>query len=316
MGIVSLAVIKLSLIALFGFILYRKNYISDEILGFLTFFVIYFTVPCLIFSHLVNQAQAILNNSIWVFIGISVAIFFGGYLLGLIFSYRHKGKLKQEFISAVSFQNSGYLPMNIALFLFSGRLREEFLVYIFLNLLGFNIIMWSVGSFFIFKREGEKFKLKSLFSPPVTTTLVALFLIYARLNRFIPDILITPVSMVGETSFVLSMIILGSFLAKIKLEGLRQQIKLVIEVSLLKLVFLPSIFLLATLVFGVSSLLGLFVVLQAAMPSAASLPIVANLKRADSEFISQAVLITHLASVLTIPFWLGLYFTLSGFSLI
>jgi predicted permease len=64
----------------------------------------------------------------------------------------------------------------------------------------------------------------------------------------------------------------------------------------------------------IASLLGFFIVLQAAMPSAVSLPIVANLRKADSEFISQAVLFTHIFSIATVPVWLGLYMRLSAFS--
>jgi len=51
--------------------------------------------------------------------------------------------------------------------------------------------------------------------------------------------------------------------------------------------------------------------LQAAMPSAVSLPIVADLNGADSEFVSQGVFFTHILSIFTIPLWLGLYLKIS-----
>jgi predicted permease len=314
MSVISFAVIKLSLITVFGFFLYRKNFITEEVLRFLTFFVITITVPFLIFSHLIGNEGVILENSLWIFIAVSLGIFLTGWILGYVFSFRRRHRLKREFISVVSFQNAGYLPMNIALFLFSPEVRERFLVYIFLYLLGFNVIMWSLGSFFIFKRKGEKFSLNSLFTPPVVATILALLLIYARLTRYIPDIIIAPLGMVGDTSFVLSMIVLGCWLGKVKLKGAKRQALLVAEASILKLMVLPLLFLLATAVFDISSLLGAFIVLQAAMPSAASLPIVANLRGADSEFVSQGVLVTHIVSVVTIPLWLSLYLFISGFS--
>lgn len=314
MFVVSLAVIKLSIIALFGFCLYKKKFITEEILRFLTFFVINFAVPSLMFSYLIENYRVILTHSIWIFVVLSAGIFLGGCALCFIVSSKRSHKLKREFTSLVSFQNAGYLPMNIAFFLFPSGIREEFLVYIFLYLLGFNIIMWSVGSFFIFKKKGEEFRLKSILTPPIIGTAAALLLVYVNIAKFIPSWIITPVKMVGEVSFVFSMIVLGCWLAKVKLYGISKRLFLVGEAAFLKLIILPFLVLAGLIKFEIFSLLGVFIILQAAMPSAASLPIIVNLRDADSEFVSQGVFITHVLSIFTIPVWLGLYLKLSGFS--
>ena len=313
MGMLSLAILKLSLIALLGAYLYKRKAITEEVLRFLTLFVIDFTVPALIFSHLIGNSQIVLSSPIWIFIVLSISIFIVGHLLGFIFSFKRSHEFKKEFTSLVCFQNSGYLPLNLALFLFPPIMREKFIVYIVLHLLGFNIIMWSAGSFFVFKKKGEKFKLKSIFTPPIISTLFALFLIYTNTARFVPSLVLVPVRMVGDMSFVLSMLVLGSWLAKIKLKGLSQRLFYIGEASFLKLMVLPGLFLIAVMKFEMFSLFGLFVVLQAAMPSAASLPIIANLRGADSEFVSQGVFLTHILSIFTITFWLTLYLKLSGF---
>ncbi|MBP7089093.1 MAG: AEC family transporter [Candidatus Omnitrophica bacterium] len=313
MEIVSFAVIKLTLISLLGFYLCKRNLFNDEVLRFLTFFVVNITVPFLIFSHLIKNSQAVLSYNLGIFLVLSLVIFLSGYILSNIFSFRSNHRFKSEFVSLVSFQNSGYLPMNIALFLFTPLIQEQFLIYIFLYLLGFNILMWSAGSFFTFKKRGEKFKFKSIFTPPIVSTIAALFLIYIKIADIIPEIIITPIRMVGEVSYVLSMVILGYWLAKVKLKGLSRNLLSVGGVSLLKLVIMPLLFLIVILKFNIASLLGLFIILEAAMPSAASLPIVAVLRDADSEFISQGVFITHVLSIFTIPLWLGLYLKLSGF---
>ena len=314
MNAISSAILELTLIAVFGFVLYRRAYIGEQVLKALTSFVIIFTVPALIFTHLIEQSRSILEAPILSFVFMSVAIFAGGCLLGLIFSSILRGRLRQEIVCCVSLQNSGYLPMSLAVFLFPPALREEFLVYIFLYLLGFDVIMWSIGSFFIFKRKGQRFRLASLVTPPVAAILAALILIYTRADRFLPEIVLAPMRRVGELSFVLSMLVLGSWLAKVDVRGLRRYVFPVIGVAVFKLVVLPFIFLAGTLTLGITSLTGLFIVLQAAMPSAATLPVVGQMHGADNEFISQAVFLTHLISIITIPIWLNLYLTLSGFS--
>ena len=278
------------------------------------FFVINFTIPCLFFSRLIDNSQIVLSHSLWNFVFLSIAIFSLGYGLGALASLNKKATAKKEFVSLVSFQNGGYLPMNIAFFLFAPALRDKFLVYIILYLLGFNILMWSIGSFFIFKKRGEQFALKSVFTPPITSTLFALLIVYTNTGRFIPAIVLDPVRMIGDTSFVLSMIILGSWLAQIDVHDFLKRIAIISEVSFLKLIVLPGLFFLFILGMKLYSLLGLFILVEASMPSAVSLPIVAHLRKADSEFVSQGVFFSHLLSIITIPFWLGIFLKISGLS--
>ncbi|MDP2922637.1 MAG: AEC family transporter [Candidatus Omnitrophota bacterium] len=314
MNIVAFAIIKITIIALLGYYLYKKSLIDEKILNFLIFFVINFSVPFLAFSHIIENLKIAIKPPLVVFILSSIAIFLVSFILGFIFSFKRNHEFKKEFISVVSFQNCGYLPLNLALFLFPPRLRDDFIIYTFLYILGFDIIMWSVGSFFIFRKEGERFSHKSLLTPPIIATLIALILVYTNTAKLVPQIIISPLRMVGDTSFALSMIILGCWLAKTDIRGFYRNLFLIFEASLLKLILLPLIFVIIVLKMDISSLFGFFIILQASMPSAVSLPIVANLRKADSEFISQCVLFTHIFSIITVPVWLGLYLKFSHFS--
>lgn len=311
---ISLAIIKLTAIAALGFYFYRRKFIDQKGFDFLIFFVINFTVPFLAFSHIVENLHKNSGYSIGMFIAASVAIFLVSFILGFLFSAKRKHDFKKEFISLVAFQNCGYLPLSIAVFFLPAPLSEEFIVYTFMYILGFDIMFWSIGSFFIFKKKGEEFKIRSIFTPPIIATVLAIFFVYSGLAKFIPSVILSPLKMVGDTSFVLSMIILGCWLAKINTANLYKRIFIVLEASLLKLVLLPCIFLLIVLKLDIISLFGLFVILQASMPSAVSLPIVANLRNADSEFVSQGVLLSHILSIFTIPLWVGIYMKFSHFN--
>ena len=216
-------------------------------------------------------------------------------------------------MSLVSFQNCGYLPMNIVFFLLPSKARSTFLIYIFLYILGFNILMWSVGSFLIFKRREEKFQFKSLLNPPILSIILSLLVVYLGLRRFIPAFILSPLKMIGQTSFVLSMIILGGWLAKSNII-IHSNMPVIIKISILKLIILPLFIFIGILYKGVVSLLGLFIILEACMPSAASLPIVVNLRKADSEFASYGVFFTHLVSIATVPLWIGLFLAISHFN--
>jgi len=166
----------------------------------------------------------------------------------------------------------------------------------------------------MFKKKGERFKLKTVFTPPIVSILVTLLLIYTNTARFIPSVITIPIKMIGEVSFVLSALILGCWLAKAKFSGPPERLFLAAGAGFLKLIILPLLFLGIVVKLEIFSLLGMFIVLQAAMPSAVSLPIIVNLRGADSELVSQGVFLTHALSILTIPLWLGLYLKISGFS--
>lgn len=308
MKIVFFAIIKLLLIIFLGFFLYRKKILNQEALKFLTFFVVNITVPFLIFTEIITHLNPENTPPLYKFILLSIFIFSSGLFLGIIFS--PFSKFPKEFIALVSFQNCGYLPMNLALFLFSSSfLRDTFLIYIFLYILGFNILMWSVGSFLIFKKKKEGFDLRSLFTMPIVSIIISLLCVYLKINRFFPDLIISPLALVGKMSFPLSMILLGAWLAK----GEKLASKEAFLASFIKLFLLPFIFFILILKFKLFSLWGFFILTQATMPSAASLPIVVQMRGGNSEIVSCGVFLSHVLALFSVPIWLFLFSQISGF---
>ncbi len=307
MKVVFFAIIKLLLIIFLGFFLYRKKILTQEALKFLTFLVVNITVPFLIFTEIITHLNLENAPPLYKFILLSISIFSLGLFLGIIFS--PFSKFPREFIALVSFQNCGYLPMNLALFLFLSPLRDTFLIYIFLYILGFNILMWSVGSFLIFKKKKEGFKMRSLFTMPVISIIISLLCVYLKINSFFPDLIISPLALVGKMSFPLSMILLGAWLAK----GEKLASKEALLASFIKLFLLPLIFFMLILKFKLFSLWGFFVLTQASMPSAASLPIVAQMRGGNSEVVSCGVFLSHILALFTVPIWLSLFSQISGF---
>ena len=293
MRILFFAILKLFFIIFLGFCFYRKRILREEALKFLTFFVINITVPFLIFSKIIENFVPSASPHIFTFIGLSLFIFLTGLISGMIVAFSINRRLRREFVSLTAFQNSGYLPMNIAFFLLPAASKDIFLVYIFLYILGFNVLLWSVGSFFIFKKKDERFKITSIFTAPIVSTLFALLFVYLGWREYVPDIILSPLKIIGNISFPLSMIILGAWLAKSKTADFFVDVPTIVKIVLVKLILVPAIFFFIVFKLELPSLFGLFIVLEASMPSAASLPIVVNLRRADSEFVSQGVLVCH-----------------------
>jgi hypothetical protein len=310
MEIISFAIFKLAVIAAVGFYLYTKTIIDDKTAKMLESFVVNYTAPFLFFTQLIEKTDLVLSQSVFKFFALSFIIFLTGYALSYIFLLRRNNSVKKEYISLVSFQNAGYLPMSMAIF-FSSAVKEEFLIFVIMYLLGFNFFMWSLSGVFIFNKPGQKFNFTALFNPAVMGIICGLFFVYTGWGKSIPFILLEPFKMIGETTFVLSMIILGCCLAQVKLQGIFTRAKLIIEICLLKLVIIPLIFLFLVIYFKVYSLFGLLIVVQAAMPTATSLSIIGGNYNADSRFIAQAIFVTHILCVVTVPVWLNLFLKFS-----
>jgi len=305
------AVLQMTLIVALGFMLARRHLLEDKALDFLTVFTINYAVPLMIFVYLVQSANVVVRRPVWIFLGLSLAIFALGWVLGYLMTLRLKS-FKKEIIGLVSLQNAGYLPMNLAVFMFWGRMRDEFLVYVILYLLGFNILLWSLSGLLIYHDTARRFDWKQLINPPLIATLLGLLVVYTKLSRYLGPVILGPFKMVGDTTFVLSMIVLGAWLAKVKLAGISKALAPVLRLSAVKLVLMPLLVFGFLFGFKIFSFIGFFALMQSAMPSAATLPIVADIHRADSEFTSQGVFLTHVLSVISVPFWLELYIRVSS----
>ncbi|MDD4295008.1 MAG: AEC family transporter [Candidatus Omnitrophica bacterium] len=312
MFVVSIAILKLTLIVFAGYFLCKFKYPDDKTLNFLSDFVVSITMPALVFSTLVTNVDIVLANSPLLFILLSILFFAGGLLTAMLITFRMEHVCKREFFGLVTFQNAGYLPMVLVSLLFPAGLSDKFLVYIFLYILGYNILMWSLGSFFLFKKRKDKFKLKTLVNPPVIAVLLGLVTIYSGLYKYLPAVIVEPVQMIGKTTFVLSMIVLGGWLSRVTLKDIMSDFPLSFGAALVKLIIIPLAFLVCLILFKIDQILGLFVIIQAAMPSAVSLPIVANIHGANSRFMAHAVLLSHIFSILTVSFWISLYMKFSG----
>ncbi|MGD0336684.1 MAG: AEC family transporter [Candidatus Omnitrophota bacterium] len=308
--VTGLAVSQIFILAAIGFILVRRNILGEEGLRSLSRLVIEVVFPCLIVSQLLKNFSFTLYPKWWIFPLTSAAITLAGLAIGGFFLWFIKdGKIRIQFLSLVAFQNSGYLPLALVAAMLAKVTAGTMFIYIFLFLLGFDLIMWSWGVYLLAHAGKKKFELFSLFSPPVIADLVSLALIFFGLNKFIPEVILNPVGMIGNCTLPLAMFIVGGNIASIHLGYIDK--KAMFLMSLAKLVILPLLGLVFLLKFRLPEPMGLLVLMQLAMPPATSLSVIIRHYRKEDYLISQGVFFGHILSLLTIPLFLSLYFTLS-----
>ena len=79
-------------------------------------------------------------------------------------------------------------------------------------------------------------------------------------------------------------------------------------VAVIKLVLLPAIILTTLSFVHPDSILGFVFILQACMPTSITLSIIGrHYGTKNQDFINQSIFVTHLACMITLPIFLGLY---------
>ena len=304
--ITGLAMSQIFILGGLGYILVKKNILSGEGLDALSRLVIQIIFPALILAQMLKNFSFNLYPNWWIFPLVSLAITVTGLIVGwLLLKLSGLKTHKLQFLSLVAFQNSGYIPLAIVSAIFTGQQANDIFIFIFLFLLGFDLVAWSLGIYLLTYEKQVKFKLQSVFSPPVIANLTSLALIALGLNKFIPDILFKPLSMVGNCILPLAMLVVGGNVALVQLKNIDRKVTFIFLLG--KLIILPVLGIVVVLKLALPHLLGFLIVMQLAMPSATSLSVIIRRFNRQDVLISQGVFFSHIIGLFTIPLFLSLY---------
>jgi malate permease and related proteins len=290
-----------------GFFLIKRNLLGEEGLGTLSRLVIEVTLPLLIFCRLVKGFTFGQYPDWWVYPLVSLCVTGLGIAAGYCFSGFIKGtQEKAQFVSLIAFQNSGYLPLVLIASILPVAQAGTMFIYLFLFLVAFNLLMFSVGVYILTYHKAKKFDWWSLLNPPVIATLAGLIIVWLEGARFLPAVILKPLEITGDCTVPLATLVVGGNIAAIRCAGsFKRAISLM---SLVKLVLLPCIGLWMVYQFRIGGLLGFLIILQLAMPPATNLSVIVRQYRQDDCLVSQGVFYGHILSIITIPLFLSLYF--------
>ncbi len=168
----------------------------------------------------------------------------------------------------------------------------------------FTFYLYSVGAILlIYDGEGQlniRTTLRSIVSIPVVASLIGIgiFVMGIKLPPLFAEFLKT----VGDITIPLSMIIIGIQLAESKVKEVLNN-KQLIYILILKLVILPAILFGIFMWIPVDPFVFVVVIFAMAMPSAAVVPVLAEIYHADAKTAAQNVFVTTMFSLGTIPIW-------------
>jgi predicted permease len=146
-----------------------------------------------------------------------------------------------------------------------------------------------------------------MFTTPFYAAIVAILLVFTGLDRFVPDIGLGAVELVGQSCVPLATVVLGMTMGALKIGHLPAALDTT-RVIALKLVLIPVLMFLALKYLGFSSspLESAFWILQASSPPATALALQAIHYGGDEQLVCGELVITYLAALLTIPMFFAL----------
>lgn len=175
------------------------------------------------------------------------------------------------------------------------------LLYTAMFLIPMRVVMWSAGtSYFVAGSTDKKKVIKNVLTHPcLVAVYVGLILMVTQLQ--LPEMLVSAIRSVGGCNSALTMFIIGTILADVKLSTIVNPTTLAFSVFRLGLLPLAA--------FGLGTLFGLdtaacgVAVLMTGMPAGATAAIFAARYDSDAPFATRCVVLTTLISMFTLPAW-------------
>ena len=290
-------------LALFGIAARKSDVFKEEAKQSLADIMLNITLPPLIFVSMTVDItwKKLLSGIVSPFIALA--------LVGLmIIVAKALGKLvtmmpqrRGTFSILCAMPNTAFIGFPVILSI----LGQEGLAYAVLYDIGITIAFCSVAILALKGGLIQKGSWKLLINPSLIATVFGLFI--NKLGIKIPDLVLEPLKIMGNATVPIAMLLMGYMLGGLQFQSKAVNFELAM-VCICKLLLYPLLAYLMMLPFNIDPLVRTVVIIESAMPSMASTPVLTQKYGGDSEFAVTAIFITTLLSVITIP--LMVYFLL------
>src|SRR6056297_1147158 len=290
-------IVSLFILILIGYYLRKTNYFNENNMVAISKLLMDLILPAMIISSLqIELNKNLISNIKTIIIYWFIFYFFliiASNTISKFFPLPKSKKLIIKFF--IIFGNVGYMGMPVADTLFP----ENGLLYAALGLIPFNLIVWTYGvRLFIDDSDELDFNFRSILNNGLIAIFIGLFLMITGLKLPLP--LESAVDMLGNATFPLSMLVIGSSLAKIQLKKIFTDINLIVF-SIIKLLIIPAAAFLVLFYFEIDNQIRSILTLQMGMPAASYGVIFAEIYNGDHSYAAESLFISTFFAAVTIP---------------
>ncbi|KPU44812.1 putative transporter YfdV [Oxobacter pfennigii] len=290
-------VIILSIVMVIGIIARKKGFMKDQVRNGITDLLLYVTLPLMIVSSFDFDfsKDMLLNAGAIAFY--SFIVHGGLFFLSKFLYYKFPKDVQSVLRYVTVFSNAAFMGFPIL----EGLYGKIGIFYASIYNIPFRIFMWTLGiALFSDSKEGKSIK-GLLLNPGIVAVYIGMVLFFFSIK--LPSVITEPISMVGSMTTPLSMMIVGSILADIKIKDIFTDLR-VFYGTFVRLILLPVIALLALKAIGTTDMVLDIIVIQVAMPAGITTAILAEKYKANAAFASKLVFMTTLFSIVTIPLFI------------
>ncbi|MBN2190682.1 MAG: AEC family transporter [Candidatus Aureabacteria bacterium] len=304
------SILSIFFIGILGFYILRKGILGECCLKTLSDLVINITVPCLIFNTIVENLKPADLFKMWIFPVMALAMFLIALLIAWLYTLADKSIKENSgvFKALISIQNSLFLPLPIITLFFEGEQETLMLVALFLYSLINALLTYIFAPLLMAGREKEHIStFKLALNMPTLATIFSIIFVFLRLKQFIPYFIQYPIELVGNATVPLIMISLGGFVLVYFRKKPKINYSFIIKTIVFKLFVVPSVFLALILVLRPEESVGFMLIIQASMPPATVLPLIARVYGGNHELLSQCLIYNLIVTVISFPLFISIF---------
>ncbi|HEX3018351.1 MAG TPA: AEC family transporter [Caproicibacter sp.] len=286
-------VLGLFLMASAGYVCGKLNIITEDGARQMTSILFYVVTPAVIVASLQGTIGQVTMGSILIAGVAAFAAMFISIAVGTSVFRKNSTERKKVLQFAVIYSNCGFMGLPLA----QAVLGSKGVTYASVFNVVLNLIVWTHGLSMM--RGGSKFELKrALFNPGMIGMILGLPLF--AFSYHLPDVILSPIQNFSNLNTPLAMIVIGTYIARIRLGELFKSGKLYC-LAALRLLLVPALCFAVLYPFHLDPCVFTTVLILAAAPSGANAVMFSAQFGGDVELASKAVALTTIFSLVTMP---------------
>lgn len=296
---VILAIVELFLYFSLGAFSARIHLIKDNEIDRWSGFIAKVVYPLYIFQTMLLGFIPADLKELWTlpFIGIGMMLLgaLGGWLTKAGLKNRTK-ELERSYINISAMNNYAFLPIILVERLWGAEGLAQF----FVMALGLYFCYWTLGIVIIGGHSGKEI-IKHVFNPCFIAILSGAILKFFHADQWIPSVGIAVCKKLGggAVPFILTLIGANLYYSIFRLK--KEKIYNLIYFAFFRNLAYPALFILILWALPLPEQVFKISAIVAVMPSSTMSSVLSRIYKADSDFTSQAALVTHLVGLITIP---------------
>jgi len=255
---------------------------------------LYILSPCLVFSSLSGSSvitREIITMVFFIFLQVTIM----GILAYLLTrSLKFSSVMRNVFLLATLFTNSGNYGLPVCLFAFGEKGFDLAVIYMIIQ----SVLIGSLAVFFASRHQNDFWKsTMNIFRLPSIYAIIVAF-ISRSLRITLPITFLRPVELLGKAAIPIALLTLG-----IQLYGFRMEKREYTKIGLatfMKLVIAPLIAFGLAFLLGMEGLIRKVAIVQSSMPTAVNVGLLAIQFDSQPRFVSSVVFASTMMSIISL----------------